>query len=171
MRYCIRIFIWMLLYTGCKEHVRNLENKTEDVNNKLTEMNAKIVGNESKKIDSFIAGHSYQMNSTGTGLRYEIYFHGNGKKPYIHDEVTVNYQLYLLDGTKCYSSDSDSCKFRIGIGQQARGLEEGLMMMVPGDKARLVVPAHLGYGISGDQNKIPPASTLFYDVELITVIK
>ena len=43
--------------------------------------------------------------------------------------------------------------------------------MIPGDKARLILPAHLAYGMGGDQSKIPPASALFYDVELISVSK
>jgi FKBP-type peptidyl-prolyl cis-trans isomerase len=90
----------------------------------------------------------------------------------LKDEAEIKYRVFLLDGTLCYSSDSAGpVKLRLGVGEQVSGLEEGLMLMVPGDKAHLILPAHLGYGMAGDQVKIPPASALYFDVELVNVTK
>ncbi|MGE5317418.1 MAG: FKBP-type peptidyl-prolyl cis-trans isomerase, partial [Chloroflexota bacterium] len=36
-----------------------------------------------------------------------------------------------------------------------------------GDHAKFVIPSHLGFGLIGDQNKVPPKSTLIYDIELL----
>jgi FKBP-type peptidyl-prolyl cis-trans isomerase len=41
--------------------------------------------------------------------------------------------------------------------------------MKAGDKARLLVPKHLAYGLLGDDKRIPANSILFYDVELLSV--
>ena len=129
-----------------------------------------MVKDESKEIDDFIARHPWKMTSTGTGLRYEIYHHGNGKKAAEKKQVSILFSVYLLDGTRCYSADENKpLTFILGHGEQTHGLEEGIAMMHEGDQARLVVPAHLAYGLQGDGNKIPAKNALYYDVTLLKV--
>jgi len=41
------------------------------------------------------------------------------------------------------------------------------MTMIPGESARLIIPNHLAYGLSGDGDKIPPGAALFIDVKLL----
>lgn len=165
-------FLLALFVSSCKDNSKERIQDPVLINEQLTQMNRRHVGEESKIIEEFITRHGYKMKSTGTGLRYEIYQQGKGENPVMHSEVEINYKIFLLDGSQCYSSDSTgSVKMAIGTNEQLRGLIEALMLMVPGDKARMVLPAHLGFGTSGDGDKIPPASTLFLDVELINVKK
>jgi FKBP-type peptidyl-prolyl cis-trans isomerase FkpA len=161
-----------ILASSCKNNKTKEKTDQAEINERLTNMNKYIVQKESKRIDEFIAAHGFNTQRTGTGLRYEVYSHGSGEHPGMRSVVEIKYKVFLLDGTLCYTTDSLGMeKLRLGIGDQVRGLEEGVMLMVPGDKARLILPAHLGYGMAGDQNKIPPASALFYDVELIAIVK
>ena len=172
MKIILNLFFVLLVLSSCKNNSRDKNNNAADINEKLTKMNMQMVESESKRIDDFIARHSFQTIRTGTGLRYEVYVHGKGDKPAIRNEVEIKYKVFLLDGRMCYSSDSSGpLKLRLGVSEQVRGLEEGLMLMVPGDKAHLILPAHLAYGMTGDQAKIPPASTLYYEVELLNIIK
>ena len=136
----------------------------------LINANKIMVKDESKEIEEFISRHPWKMTSTGTGLRYEIYEHGNGKRAEEKKQVTFIFSVYLLDGTLCYPADENKpVTIILGHGEQARGLEEGIMLMQEGDKARLLVPAHLAYGLQGDDNKIPGKSALYYDVTLLKV--
>jgi FKBP-type peptidyl-prolyl cis-trans isomerase FkpA len=165
------LFLVVFLLSSCSGNSQDKKNDSL-MNERIMQMNKAHLASESKRIDEFILTKKFNMQRSGTGLRYEIYQHGKGEKPAAHNTVEVKYKIFLLDGTLCYSSDSSgNAKFRLGEGQQVRGLEEGIMMMQTGDKARFVLPSHLAYGLSGDSKKIPPAQPVYFEIELINVKK
>jgi FKBP-type peptidyl-prolyl cis-trans isomerase len=85
-------------------------------------------------------------------------------------KVTITYKVRLLDGTLCYSSDKEGPKtFIAGHGSVEAGLEQGILMMRQGDKARLILPPFLAWGVPGDRNKIPPRSVIVYELEVTAV--
>ena len=171
MRSCLLLLAGSLLLsiTG---NSQDRKQDSQSMNESLLRMNRMLVENETKRINEFIERHQYHMSRTGTGLRYEIYRQVEGKSPDSGNVVEIKYRIFLLDGTLCYSSDSTgAAKLRIGSGEQVTGLEEGLLMMSPGDRARLILPAHMAYGMSGDRNRIPPGQALFYDLEMLSVSK
>ena len=84
--------------------------------------------------------------------------------------VKVNLTVKLIDGTKIFSTDDRGEPFEYEYGQNfdTKGLEEGVGMLKKGGKARFVIPPSLGYG-DITAGKIPPNSTLVFDVELLDV--
>ena len=82
--------------------------------------------------------------------------------------MTISYEVRLINGNLCYSSAEKGPKeFTAGRGEVEVGIEEGILLMRVGDRAKFIVPSHLAFGLLGDQDKIPPQSTLIYDIELI----
>ena len=55
------------------------------------------------------------------------------------------------------------------MGRVIAGWDEGIQLLGVGDKARLVIPSHLGYGSNGAGGVIPPNATLIFDVELVGI--
>jgi peptidylprolyl isomerase len=110
-----------------------------------------------------------EVTST-SGLKYVDQVVGTGPSPTPGAMVTVHYTGTLTDGTKFDSSvdRNQPYSFKIGVGSVIPGWEEGVMTMKVGGKRKLIVPPELGYGASG-QGKIPPNSTLLFDVELLNV--
>ncbi len=150
-----------------QQHPEKVDNP-EKYNEPLVNVNKTMVENESIEIENYIKRHKWQMQSTGTGLRYLIYQQGNGDSAATGKIAVINYKVNLLDGTECYSSDKTGAKeFKIGQGGVESGLEEGIMLLKVGDKAKFIMPPHLAHGLTGDDNKIPARATLVYDVELI----
>ncbi len=135
---------------------------------KLINYNREMIKSEDQKIEDFLARYRWEMEITPTGLRYLIYQKGSGAKPRKGLLARMNYELKLLNGQVAYTSDSLGPKeFIIGYGGVESGLEEAVMLLREGDKAKVVIPAYLAYGLLGDQQKIPPGATLVYDLELI----
>ena len=93
---------------------------------------------------------------------------GKGNMPKKGDRVKVHYTGYLLDGTKFDSSldRGQPFEFTLGMGQVIQGWDKGIAIMRKGEKGTLIIPSELGYGERGS-GRIPPFSTLIFDVELI----
>jgi len=108
--------------------------------------------------------------TTPSGLKYIDQVVGTGNSPARGDRVKVHYTGTLKDGTKFDSSvdRNQPFDFVIGVGQVIKGWDEGLSTMKIGGKRRLIIPPNLGYGAGGTP-RIPPNSTLFFDVELLAI--
>jgi len=54
-----------------------------------------------------------------------------------------------------------------GMDNVESGLHEVILLMKVGDKAKVVLPSHLAFGLTGDSSKIPHSTPLVYDIQLI----
>jgi FKBP-type peptidyl-prolyl cis-trans isomerase len=140
------------------------------VTEKLLEANKAIIKAENDQIDKLIVRNGWNMIETGTGLRYEIIEKGKGKKAKTGMTVRFEYEIKLMNGEVVYSSLKTGPKeFRLGSGGVESGLEEGMLLLSVGDRARFIIPSYLAHGLSGDQDKIPPKASLIYTVNVISL--
>jgi FKBP-type peptidyl-prolyl cis-trans isomerase len=158
-----------LLLFSCNENPSPKNNPNpRELKETMMQVNKNLVESENEDIERYIKRYGWEMKETGTGLRYMIYKHGNGEKATSGKIAKLNYKVSLLDGTKCYSSDENGQKiFRIGKGGIESGLEEGILFLHVGDRAKFILPSHLAFGLVGDSKKIPAKAVLIYDIELI----
>ena len=111
------------------------------------------------------------FDKTESGLRYKMIQKGSGKKAENGKTVSVHYSGSLENG-KVFDSSYTRKKpieFPLGMGNVIEGWDEGIALLHVGDKARFVIPSHLGYGSRGAGGVIPPNATLIFDVELMDV--
>ena len=118
-------------------------------------------------LDEIAAG----FDKTESGLRYKLISKGSGVKAEKGKTVSVHYKGSLTDGSVFDSSykRNSPIDFPLGMGQVISGWDEGIALLNVGDKARFVIPPHLGYGAAGAGGVIPPNATLVFDVELMDV--
>ena len=111
------------------------------------------------------------FEKTESGLRYKMIQKGNGKKAENGKTVSVHYSGSLENGKVFDSSYTREkpIEFPLGQGNVIEGWDEGIALLQVGDKARFVIPSHLGYGSRGAGGVIPPNATLVFDVELMDV--
>lgn len=124
---------------------------------------------EKEKMDKVLNETYGAAKTTPSGLRYIIEKEGEGESPKATSSVTVHYSGYLLNGNKFDSSVDRGQPATFGLNQVIPGWTEGLQLLKPGGKAKLIIPANLGYGANGYPPVIPPNSWLVFDVELIKV--
>jgi FKBP-type peptidyl-prolyl cis-trans isomerase FklB len=107
---------------------------------------------------------------TNTGLQYKRLETGSGKTPAATDQVEVNYEGTLIDGTVFDSSYQRGESITFPLNGVIPGWTEGLQLMKEGDTFEFVIPSELAYGARGAGNMITPHSTLKFKVELIKVL-
>ena len=103
------------------------------------------------------------------GLQYKIISSGpaTGLKPHINDDVKVNYEGKLIDGTVFDSSYERGQPYASSLKNLVKAWQEALPKMKPGDVWMLYVPPELGYGADGNPPTIPPGAALIFKIELI----
>jgi FKBP-type peptidyl-prolyl cis-trans isomerase len=132
--------------------------------------NKTISKEERDEIERYVKRRNWDMIETGTGLRYNIYEKGNEKNIQTGTKVVVDYTATLMDGTVCYDTrKEDPVLVVVDKDQTISGLHEALKYLHENDKAMIIIPSHLAYGVTGDNNKVPPLTTLIYDVEILEV--
>ena len=106
-----------------------------------------------------------------SGLQFKVVRQGpaTGLRPKLNDEVKVNYEGKLLDGTVFDSSYQRGVPAAMPLRALIPGWVEALQLMRPGDEWILYVPSELGYGKEG-AGPIPPGSALIFRIELIDVL-
>jgi len=172
MKYLLFCFTVVLMScNGCRDKKDTGEVVTsEQMMKDLIEFNKSQHENEMKEIKSFIKSKKWPMTETGTGMNYWIYEKGTGVEAKLDDIASIVYRVELLDGTLCYEAKKDKPGvFKIGQDAVETGIHEVVLLMRVGDKARVVLPSHLAFGLTGDSSKVPKSSPLVYDIELIAL--
>lgn len=168
------VYASTLLQLSCGNNETEVTHKTnfesKEGKEKLIEANKIYVKKESDEIDQYVKHKKWEMTSTGSGLRYMITHKGAGVMPKTEQRVRLNFNVKLLDGTLCYSSDSSGVyEFVVDKSSVETGLHEGVKYMHVGDKATIILPSHLAYGLIGDEKRIPPRASVLYELELLSV--
>lgn len=122
--------------------------------------------------EGFLAenGERAEVQTTSTGLQYEVITEGEGEKPGPTSHVTVHYHGTLIDGTVFDSSVQRGEPAAFGVNQVIPGWTEALQLMSKGAKYRLYIPQELAYGANPHPGgAIEPYMALIFDVELIEI--
>ncbi len=137
----------------------------------LQEEQTTVVSEQNKQAGkTFLAENKTKdgVVTTDSGLQYKIIQAGSGDSPKRSDEVEVNYEGRLIDGTVFDSSFQRGQPAVFPVGAVISGWTEALQMMKPGSQWELFIPAELAYGERGI-GQIGPNSTLIFTVDLIEV--
>ena len=99
---------------------------------------------------------------------------GQGDTAASGQRVSVHYTGWLDNngnkGTKFDSSRdrNEPFTFPLGRGQVIKGWDQGVAGMKVGGKRKLTIPPDLGYGADDSNPDIPPNSTLYFVVDVIS---
>ncbi|MBI3564102.1 MAG: FKBP-type peptidyl-prolyl cis-trans isomerase [Elusimicrobia bacterium] len=100
----------------------------------------------------------------------ETLVEGSGGAPSPDDKVRVHYRGTLTDGTEFDSSYKRGQPAVFRLTGVIPCWTNGMLMMRPGGKARLLCPSASAYGDAGSPPSIPGKATLVFEVELLGVV-
>jgi len=165
------LVVLSVVMAGCRRQEKKVSGeeyrKTKEA---MVGVNRILVKKDMEKINAYISRHNWNMQQTASGLWYMIVEDGQGKTISTGETITLSYRVELLDGTLCYTSDSLGPKlFKTGQGGVESGLEEGVLLLKEGSKARFIIRPHLAHGLTGDGNRIPARAVIVYEVEDIQI--
>ncbi|MEX0936578.1 MAG: FKBP-type peptidyl-prolyl cis-trans isomerase [Pirellulales bacterium] len=156
---------------GQQELIKAVEAFQTDMAAKKAERD-KVVGAKNQKDGAaFLASNKQRpgVQTTSSGLQYQVVKAGSGAKPKPTDIVQVHYRGTLLDGTEFDSSYDLGKPAEFGVSEVISGWTEALQLMPVGSKWKLVVPAELAYAEHGSGALIGPHATLHFEVELLDI--
>jgi len=104
---------------------------------------------------------------TPSGVLIQILKPGTGSShPTMDSRVKVNYTGWTLDGKVFESTMMSEHPATFLLGTALPGWREALPHMVPGEKARLWIPAAMAYG-DHPANPLLPMGLLVFDMEVL----
>jgi FKBP-type peptidyl-prolyl cis-trans isomerase len=116
-------------------------------------------------------GEREEVQTTASGLQYEVLKGGEGKKPGPQALVQVNYEGKLVNGTVFDSTWQRGEPASFPLDRVIPGWAEGIQLMSLGDVYVFYIPSQLAYGERGAGEMIPPNSPLIFRVELIEILE
>lgn len=164
----------LLVCAACNGNKHNEKRLTQrEAKERLIRINRALSSNDRATIEEYVERNSLSgMKTSETGLFYHITGDSSGKNVEKGDIVEYTYKISLLDSTICYKSGKGELKsFQVGHGGVESGLEEGILLMKQGQRAKFIMPPHLAHGLIGDGKHIPARSIIIYDIDLINVVK
>jgi FKBP-type peptidyl-prolyl cis-trans isomerase FklB len=132
---------------------------------------AEMAGKREELASQFMAANAArdEVNTTDSGLQYEVLEAGSGASPGPQSTVVTHYHGTLVDGTVFDSSLERGEPAEFGVHQVIPAWTEALQMMSVGDKWRIACPPTIAYGEQGAGDSIPPNTDLVFEIHLIGI--
>ena len=117
---------------------------------------------------------SIQLNedvkALDSGLLYHILDEGSGESPALSDTVKVDY-TGTLTCEKVFDSTAERGQPAIfSLNKVIQAWQQGLPLIKEGGCIRLYSPQELGYADQGFGSKVPPFSTLIFEITLLEIV-
>uniref|UniRef100_A0A8C2U2H4 peptidylprolyl isomerase n=1 Tax=Coturnix japonica TaxID=93934 RepID=A0A8C2U2H4_COTJA len=119
----------------------------------------------------------YNSSPVLDSVLYQDLFLGEGQGVEGGDSLEVAYTGWLFQNNglgQVFDSNINKDKLlrlKLGSGKVIKGWEEGMMGMKKGGRRYLIIPPALAYGTQGVAGRVPPDSTLVFEVEVRRLVK
>ena len=153
--------VFSFVLTGC------LDDNIDETTLQRQETLEKQVGIDTLLIKQHLVDNSItDVKKTAGIIWYTEQIVGTGIQPKDGNQVRVNYELSLLDGT---AVEKGPYSFIIGAPGVIQGFDLAVRTMKVGGKSRFYIPSIYGYQDTGS-GSIKPNTVLIFDIELLEAL-
>lgn len=164
----ITLFLSAFIMVGCHNDPPIVAPQNQsgygDMKEHLIAAHRTVAQSEETSIDEYVSRRGWTMERLDDGVRMWCYSKGGGKPVEYEDSVSVTYNVEAINGKKIYDNIIEH--YVAGHRQTLIGLDQAVMRLHRGDKAIVILPSSLAYGIGGDGDRIPQSSILVLDVKV-----
>lgn len=127
------------------------------------------VRTEDEQIQDFLVANKLTAaEKTASGLRFLLTkAYPDSAQVKAGQTAKVKYTGRLLNGNQ-FDASADGAEFNVGTGAVIAAWDEAFLKMRVGEKATIVLPSSLGYGVNGSGTKIPAYSPLTFEMEIVS---
>lgn len=163
------IYILPFLLLACTEEPEPEQPEINWTPQNSTDLGKELAIQAELEIKLYLEGNKeLKMKETGSGLRYYIYEVGEGDSIRSGDVAEIEYVIATLDGRVCSKTEDDEYEeLLVDKSEIETGIQEGIKLLRVGDKAKFIIPSHIGHGLVGDMNNVPPLTTLLVDITIL----
>jgi len=164
----IALFIWSCEGQPQKKDLTKILTKKERF--EISQNSLKqVLEKEQSQIKKFIQRKGGSFTESQTGVHYFIYSKENNQKyPVAGNRLSVQYGLKLLNGVEIKAKNTTD-QITLDYDDKESGLHEILKKMQLKEKAIIIIPSHRAHGLVGNDQDIPPVSSLVYDIQLLSI--
>ncbi|MDR2511433.1 MAG: FKBP-type peptidyl-prolyl cis-trans isomerase [Bacteroidales bacterium] len=138
---------------------------------------------ESAALYQYLENNQIKVNPDTNGVYVVLERAGSGKKIAKGDEVGIKYvgkfisgsifdtnneKVAKEEGTYSEYGHYDPLTFKVGNNMVIKGMDDAVVGLQKGTKAKLIIPSSVGYG-EQQRGPIPAFSTLIFDIEIVSV--
>ena len=126
------------------------------------------IRNERAIIKELVDNAGYRFSEHNTGLWYSIAsFSASGSNPVEGDTVYAWYTGITPDGNIFTETQYPNQQVVIGDNEMPLGLSVGFTLLKPGERANIIVPSPIGYGVDGNSDYgVEQYTPLQYEIRL-----
>jgi FKBP-type peptidyl-prolyl cis-trans isomerase len=121
---------------------------------------------ETKTIQQAIANGMTDAKNVHEGIYYNMMKEGHGNTVSATDTVVIHYKGYLFSDGSIFDQTRDK-PATFPLGRLIKGWQIGVPLCKIGGKIKLVIPSAQAYSIRTRSPKIPPNSTLVFEIEVL----
>ena len=159
-----------------KVNIRVLDIKTQDeyveaenlMKQELERQYEQLKEQEALLLQEYLKQNKITQRPTASGLIFIPVSPGKGPKLMAGQTIRCHLTGKLIDGQEFESTlGRDPEVITVGSPELIDGLNEALLMMSPGGKAKVILPSSIGFGESDISSPIPPFSTLIFELNVL----
>jgi hypothetical protein len=155
----------MFLVLSCTKPVPQLPsnkgNTADTVSGSLLKINKKLTIYEDSVITELVKIKYADFTKSNLGFWYKTEKSSTKSLLKSNDKCTVNYSLSTLNGKKLIQKKTT---ITIGKKEIITGIEECLKLISKGDKATVIIPWYLAYGLNGNNSEIEPYTSVIAEL-------
>lgn len=135
---------------------------------------AAMLEEQKKELMQYSLKNGFPTDPTASGLYYQEMKAGQGAMVMKDDSISMFYSIYNLDGELVDSNVEMGLPliFKMGQGEMLPGIEEGVLMMKKGAKAKLLMPSDIAFDeLVIDEVLLPANTPIVVEIELVDIIR